>query len=212
MPKPNYTGGATGAISGAATGSAFGPVGTVAGGIIGGVAGLFGGGSKKKKKRSTLDKNQQRLNKYQHEGILGKGPLADLYNYNPEEANSVFDKTIANPAYRKFKEELAPGITGQFRSNGLMNSSYAGDALSKIARDIQEGLDAQRSQYLYGEQKDARSAKRNAIENIQGNQTFAYDKAAPTNSGFDIGSVLKTITPEMIDQTKNYFNKTPGAA
>ena len=112
MPKANWTGGATGAISGASTGAMFGgPVGAGIGGIIGGVAGLFGGGKKKKKKRSTLDKRQQMLNEQQHQAVLGEGPLADLYNYNPEEANSVFDKTVANPAYRKFKEELAPQVT-----------------------------------------------------------------------------------------------------
>ncbi len=204
----DWAGGATGAISGASTGGAIGgPIGAGIGGVVGGLTGLFGGGKKKKKKISSLDKRQQRLNKQQHEAILGKGPLADLYNYNPEEANAVFDQNVANPAYRKFKEELAPSITGQFRSNGLMNSSYAGDALSKIARDIQEGLDAQRSQYLYGEQKDARSSKRGAIDSLQGNQTFAYDKAAPTNSGFDIGNVLNTISPEMISGVKDYFGK-----
>lgn len=202
---PDYTSGATGALTGAATGSAFGPIGAAAGGIIGGVAGLFGGGRKKKKKRSSFDKKQQELNAQQHSAVMGEGPLADLYNYDPEAANAVFDKNVANPAYRKFKEDLAPSITGQFRSNGLINSSYAGDALAKVARDIQEGLDAQRSQYLYGEQKDARTAKRSAVEGLQNRQTFAYDTAAPSNSGFDINQVLKSITPEMIEGAKNYF-------
>ena len=206
MPKADFTSGASGAISGAATGASLGgPWGAVAGGIIGGVGGLFGGGKKKKKKRSTMDKQQQKLYGDEHSAIYGEGPLADLYNYNPEQANEVFDKTIANPAYRKYKEELAPGITGQFRSQGLMNSSYAGDALAKTARDIQEGLDAQRSKYLYGQEQEARQAKRSGINSLQGRSTFAYDKAAPSNSGFDINSVLSSITPEMISGVKDYF-------
>lgn len=203
----DWTGGATGAIGGASKGATIGgPWGAAVGGVIGGATGLFGGGRKKKKKPiSSLDKRQQELNKQQHQSILGEGPLADLYNYDPEAANAVFDKNVANPAYRKFKEELAPGITGQFRSQGLMNSSYAGDALSKAGRDIQENLNAQRSQYLYGEQKDARKAKRNAIENLQNRQTFAYDTAAGTNKGFDINAILKSISPEMTDQLAKYF-------
>lgn len=207
MPKANWGSGASGAASGAITGASIGgPWGAAVGGVVGGVAGLFGGGKKKKpKKRSTLDKNQQALNDMQHQSILGEGPLADLYNYDPEKANEVFDKNIANPAYRKFKEELAPSITGQFRSNNLMQSSYAGDALSKLARDIQEGLDAQRSQYLYGEQKDARSSKRNAVENLQNRQTFAYDTAAPQSGGFNINSILDQVTPDRIDQFKNWL-------
>lgn len=214
MPKPNYGGAASGAASGASAGASIGSVipgvGTAIGGVVGaiggGLAGLFGGGKKKKKKKkiSTLDERQQRLNEMQHQSILGEGPLADLYNYDPEAANAVFDKNIANPAYRKYKEELAPQITGQFRSQGLMNSSYAGDALAKVARDIQEGLDAQRSQYLYGEQKDARTAKRGAIENLQNRQTFAYDKSAP-KPGFDINSVLNSITPEAVQGVKSLF-------
>ena len=210
MPKTNWGSGIGGAASGAITGGSIGgPAGALVGGLLGGVGGLFGSPKKKKKKRSSLDKRQQGLNEMQHQSILGEGPLADLYNYDPEAANDVFDKNIANPAYRKFKEELAPGITGQFRKQGLMESSYAGDALSKLARDIQEGLDAQRSQYLYGEQKDARSAKRNAVENLQNRQTFAYDTAAP-QGGFNINSILDQITPDRIDQFKSLYNKPGG--
>ncbi len=173
----NWGNAATGAVSGASTGSSIGSivpgvgtaVGGVVGGLVGGLTGLFGSKKKKKKKPktlSTLDANQQNLNDVQHQSILGEGPLADLYNYNPEQANDVFDKTIANPAYRNFKENLAPQITGQFRGQGLMNSSYAGEALGRAGRDVQEGLDAQRSKYLYGEQNNARDAKRNAVENL----------------------------------------------
>ena len=208
----DFTSGATGAISGAATGASLGgPVGAVAGGVLGGLGGLFGGRKKRKKRVSSLDKDQQALNKKQHQAVLGEGPLADLYNYNPEAANDVFDKTIANPAYRKYKEELAPQVTGQFRSKGLMQSSYAGDALSKVARDIQEGLDAQRSQYLYGEQKDARTAKRGAVENLQNRQTFSYDNSPSNSGGFDINKVLGSITPEMISGVKDFFGKKPVA-
>ena len=213
MPKPDWTSGAQGAIQGGTTGfQAGGPVGGVIGAITGGTLGLFGGGKKKKKakRQSTLDERQQRLNEQQHQSILGEGPLADLYNYDPQAANNVFDQTVANPAYRKFKEDLAPQITGQFRSQGLMNSSYAGDALSRIARDIQEGLDAQRAKYMYGEQSDARNAKRNAVENLQNRQTFALDTVAPTGgNGFDIGSILGSITPEQISGAKGMFNRAP---
>lgn len=204
MARADYTSGATGAISGATTGgSIFGPIGAGVGALLGGAAGLFGGGKKKKKRLSSLDKRQQALNEQQHESILGKGPLADLYNYNPEAANAVFDRNVANPAYRKYKEELAPQITGQFRNQGLQNSSYAGDALSRTARDIQEGLDAQRTQYLYGEQKEAQNAKRSAVENLQNRQTFAYEAG---QKPFDITSILNSITPDAINSVKQYFN------
>ncbi len=215
---PNYTGATTGALSGASTGATIGSVipgvgtaiGAGVGAIAGGLGGLFGGKKKKKQILSSLDKRQNKINKAQFKGLMGEGGLADLYNYNPEAANAVFDKTIANPAYRNFKEKLAPEITGQFRNAGLMNSSYAGDALSRLARDVQEGLDAQRTKYLYGAESEARQARREGVENIQNRQTFAYDKSARPSSGFDIDAVLKSITPEMTDQLTQYFKPTTG--
>jgi hypothetical protein len=215
----NFTAGATGALSGASTGATIGSVipgvgtaiGAGVGALIGGVTGLFGSKKKKKKKLTSFDKRQEGLNKQQHEAVLGKGPLADLYNYDPEAANNVFDKTIARKAYRDLNESAIPSVTGQFRSNGLINSSYAGDAVAKLTRDVQENLDAQRTQYLYGEQKDARNARRNAVENLQNRSTFAYDTTNQGSRGFDINSVLKSITPEMTDQLADYFKQNPKA-
>lgn len=201
----NYGGAATGAASGASAGlSIGGPWGAAIGGLVGGAAGLFGGGRKKRKKLSTFDKRQKELNKLQHKSILGKGPLADLYNYDPQAANAVFEKNIANPAYRSFKEDLAPSITGQFRNEGLMTSSYAGDALSKAARDVQESLDAKRAAYLYNEQSQAREAKRNAVENLQNRTTFDWDTSAPSG-GFNIDSILKSVSPELLGKIKGLF-------
>ncbi len=199
---PNYGGAASGAISGAGAGFGIGgPVGGAIGGLVGGIAGLFGK-KKRKKKVSSLDKRQQQLNEQQHQSILGEGPLADLYNYNPEEANAVFEKNIANPAYRNFKEELAPTITGQFRKQGLEDSSYVANALGKAGRDVQEGLDAKRAQYLYSEQKGAREAKRSAVENLQNRQTFAYDSQ---EEPFDISKVLQSVGPDAQQQIKDFI-------
>ncbi len=205
----NYTGAASGGLSGAATGfQVGGPWGAAVGGALGAAGGLFGG-RKKKKRVSSLDKRQQQLNKQQYSALRGEGPLADIYNYNPEKANDVFDKTIADPAYRNFREKLAPNVTGQFRSQGLMQSSYAGDALSRLARDVQENLNAERSKYLYGQENAARSAKQGAVENLQNRQTFGYDTSAPSGRGFDVDSILKSITPQMTDQLAGIFNSKP---
>lgn len=211
----NWGSGASGAVSGASTGASIGSIipgvgtaiGGAVGGLFGGLTGLFGSKKKKKKKPktlSTLDPNQQKLNDYQNQSILGEGPLADLYNYNPEQANDVFDKTIANPAYRNFKENVAPEITGAFRSNGLMNSSYSGEALGRAGRDVQQGLDARRYKYLYDEQNNAREAKRNAVENVQNRQTFAYQQPYPDSqengkNGFSIDNILNSVSGNNVD-------------
>jgi hypothetical protein len=203
----NLSGAAGGAVSGATFGGSIGgPLGAGLGGLVGGVAGLFGS-KKKRKKYSSLDKRQQHINETQYNAILGQGPLADMYNYNPDQTNEYFNKTVANPAYQQFNENIVPSITGQFRSQGLMNSSYAGDALSRAGRDVQTGLDAERARMQYGSQQAARSAKQNAVENIQNRQNFAYGQNTE-GSGFNIDQILSTITPEarnsLIDYFKNY--------
>ena len=184
---------ATGAASGASTGAVLGAPGMIGGAALGGIAGLFGSGKKKAKRISSLDKNQQKINKRQYEALMGKGPLADLYNYDPEKANAVFDQITARPAYRDFQEKMIPKLTGEFRSQGLQNSSYMGEALGRAGRDVQEHLDALRAQQLYGQESAAKTAKQSAIENFQNRQNFAYDTKAQ-GGGFDISSILKSIS------------------
>lgn len=208
MAKANYGSAGSGAVSGAVTGGTlFGVPGAVAGGILGGVTGLFSK-KKKKKKRSTLDKRQQQINEQQAQALQGQGPLADLYNYDPEAANAVFEKDIARPAYRNFQESVVPGITGAFRSENLQNSSYAGDALSKAGRDVQESLDAKRARFLYDERGASREAKRNAIENYQNRTNFDYDTS--NQGGFDIGKIIDSIPPEALDSVAKWIQKQKG--
>lgn len=212
----NYGGAASGAVSGASTGATVGSVipgvGTAVGGavgaVVGGVAGLFKK-KKKKKKLSTLDKDQQKLNKAQHGAMFGEGPLADLYNYDPEKANEVFDKNIGRKAYRDLNEKAIPSVTGQFRSNGLMQSSYAGDAIAKLARDVQESLDAQRTSYQFGLEQEAKGAKRNAVENLQNRNTQAYSSGGQGQSSGSSGEGGWTdlLTPDNIYNVINTFDK-----
>lgn len=200
MAKYDWGKAGSGALQGAALGSAGGPIGSGVGAVVGGTLGLFGSKKKKKKKPkklSTLDERQQKLNEEQYAALRGEGPLADLYNYDPEAANKVFDENIARYAYRDLNEKGIPGVTGQFRSQGLMQSSYAGDAISKLVRDVQESLNAKRSDYLYNEQKAARDSKQNAVENLQNRQTFAYEKPqAKQGGGMGIDNILSNFSSE----------------
>ena len=208
MGKTDYGAAASGAAGGAAMGAPLGPWGIAGGAVLGAGLSLWGGSKKKKKKKiSTLDKKQQRLNDDAHAAMYGEGPMADLYNYDPEQANAVFEQTVANPAYRNFNENIIPGITGQFRNSGIMNSSYTGDALAKSGRDVQESLNAERSRYLYGEQKDSRQAKRSAMETLQDRQTFAYQNPNSQNGGFDMGQAISGLDEgsklwDMVDRYK----------
>lgn len=207
MAKYDAGSAASGALSGAATGSTFGPWGTVAGAVIGGAAGLFGSKKKKKKPKtsSTLDPQQQGLYNDYIASIRGEGSMSGLYNYDAEGANKNFDANVSRPAYRNFQENIIPGITGQFRQNNLMNSSYTGEALGRAGRDVQENLDAQRSNMQFQGQQNAQTAKQNAINNVLNMQTFATQKPGPQKpSGVD--QILSSLAPDAGDWLKDYLN------
>lgn len=199
---------ASGAMSGAAMGSSFGPIGTGVGAVVGGLTGLFGSKKKKKKPKqiSTLDPKQQALYNDYVSSIRGEGPFNDLYQYDTEGANQNFDQNVSRPAYRNFQENIIPGITGQFRSNNLQNSSYTGEALSRAGRNVQENLDAQRSNMIFGGQENAKQNKQNSMNNILNMQTFAYDRPGAQNPG-TIDQILGKLGPQAGEWFADYISK-----
>ena len=197
---------ASGAMVGAQVGSAFPVVGTGLGALIGGGLGLIGSGKKrqKKKKLSTLDKQQQGIYNDYVSSLRGQGPMSDMFNFNAEQAGNVFDQTVGRPAYRNFQENIIPKITGQFRQGNLMNSSYAGQSLSRAGRDVQEGLDAQRSQYIYQGQQQQQANKQNAMENLLKMQTFAYQKPQE-QAGSPVDQIMNTMAPKAAEWFADYL-------
>lgn len=186
------SGATSGGLTGASIGSAIPGVGTAIGGLggalIGGIGGLFG---KKKKKRprqlSTFDPQQQELYNQYTQALRGQGPLANIYGYDANAANQNFDANVSRPAYRNFQENIVPSITGQFRSGGLQNSTYLGQALSRAGRDVQENLDALRSNTMFQGQQNSNLQRQSGIENALNRQTFANQR--PTERA-----------PSMLDQ------------
>jgi len=215
MPRADWENGAGGAISGATTGASVGSVipgigtavGGVVGGLIGGISGLFGKKKKKKdKKKTTLDPLQQALYNEYIAGIRGEGPMRDMYNFDSSAYNDVFDQTVGRPAYRNFQENVIPSITGQFRKNGLQNSSYVGDSLSRAGRDVQENLDAQRAANIFSGQQQANQNKQNAINSVLGTQSFAYSKTGAPQPGV-IDQILSSLGPAAGQWFADYINK-----
>lgn len=215
MAKYSAASGLTGALGGAATGAQLGSIvpgigtaiGAVGGGLIGGVAGLFGSKKKKTKKPkqlSTFDPMQQQLYQQYMQSLTGNGPFSDLYNFNAEQANQAFDANVSRPAYRSFRENVIPQITGQFRQGNLMNSSYAGDALSRAGRDVQENLDAQRSAMQFQGQQQSQASKQNAINSLLNTQSFAYSKPGEQKPS-TIDQILNSVAPSAGEWFADYL-------
>lgn len=197
------------AATGAATGSLFGAPGTIAGAGLGFVSGLFGSKKKKKKKPkpiSTLDPQQQGLYDEYVNGLRGQGPMAGQYNFDANAANQNFDLNYSRPAYRNFRENIIPDITSQFRNRNTQNSSYAGQALARAGRDVQESLDAQRSNYLYQGEQNAFNRRQKGVENALGTTTFDYQTPAPQQkSGID--QILNSLGPAAGEWLKSRFSQ-----
>lgn len=210
----NFGAGAAGAVTGAQLGSSFGPIGTGVGAVAGGIMGLFGSKKKKKKPKriSSLDSQQQELYRQKYDALQGKGQFADMYNFNPEAANQNFDQNVARPAYRDFQEKAIPSITGQFRGNNIMNSSYTGSALANAGRDVQESLDAKRANMIYQGSQDAMKRKYDSIDNMLNMQTFAYQR--PQESpGTPVDQILNTAGGAAGNWFADYLgNKSSGAS
>lgn len=194
------SGGLTGAQAGFAMG---GPVGGAIGGAIGLTTGFFGNKKKKKKPHSTLDKNQQQIYNDYIASLRGEGPNADLFNFDANQYNNVFDQTIGRQAYRNFNENIIPSITGQFRGGNLMNSSYAGESLSRAGRDIQENLDALRSQNVFQGQQQANQNRMNATQNLLNLQTQAFERP----EGSTIDKILSQVGPQASELFADYIKK-----
>lgn len=204
--------GLSGGLSGAGTGFAIGgPVGAGIGFVAGATSGFFGKKKKKKPKSiSTLDPQQQQLYNEYISSLRGEGPHSSLFNYDAEGANANFDKNVGRPAYRKFEENVIPGITGQFRKGNIGNSSYTGEALSRAGRDVQENLDALRSDMQFQGQQNANTNKQNAINSILNMQTTAQQKPGPQQPS-TIDQILNSLGPVagdmFADAVKDYRNK-----
>lgn len=210
MPKADWGGALGGAASGAASGASIGSVipgigtgiGGAIGGLVGGIGSLFGNKKKKPKRKSTLDPQQQALYNDYISSIRGEGPMKDMYNFDAQGYNDVFDKTIGRAANRNFQENTIPSITGQFRNNNLMNSSYAGESLARAGRDVQENLDAQRSANVFQGQQQANANKQNALNSILGMNTFDYQQR---QQGGGIDEILNKVAPHAGEWFANYL-------
>ena len=148
-------------------------------GAIGGLPGMgyqaYKGGLFDPQKLSSLSPEQQQLFEQMAAALQGGGgPLADLYNFDPEQTRQQFTEQYAEPAYQQFQEEVIPGITGQFRGQNLQNSSYLGGGLAKAGSDVQSNLNSQLSKMLMEAQQGALGRKQGGLNNILNMQTFAY--------------------------------------
>lgn len=167
----------SGAAAGAAAGSAILPGwGTAVGGLVGAIGGYLGSG-KKDQFVSTLNKQQQALQKQilqQVQGMGGQGGgygmaqdyYKDILSGNPDAYNQ-----FASPYLQNFEQQIVPRLAERFAGlggglgGGALGSSGFGQAIGGAGAQLQ----AQLAQLHAG-------LRQNAAQNLTGqyNQLAAY--------------------------------------
>ena len=159
---------------------------------------------KKAKKRSTFDKTQKKLWKDYNNGIMGEGPLADLYKFDAQKATQNFQQNVARPAYENYQENVIPQITGSFRSKGLGNSSYAGQALERGGRMVQNDLNGKMSDYLFQQENSVNNRRSGAIKDSLNTNTFDYERQQED----PFSGIMPCALPEIMHRTFQINYKT----
>jgi hypothetical protein len=152
----DFGGAAGGAGTGATIGSAFGPWGTLAGGLIGGIGGGLLG--RKKNEQTDTQKKQKELIDQLMGSLNGNGPYADLFQANEAD----FNKSFAEPARARFKNQTAPGIQQSYIGQGQQYSTGLQDELTRAGVDMDQLLNEHYANY----QQQAQNRKAGALNGI----------------------------------------------
>lgn len=172
-------------------------------------AAIYAGGNiinellrKKPKQVSLQSKKQRRLQDDMYNSFYGRGNFNDLFAPTDYDAlNQRFEESYARPAMRRFKEEIIPSITGQFRGGGIMESDVAANALARSGRDLEETLAAQRGDFLY------RQSEADKDRRLRGIQGYINSNQVATSPGgyapFD--AVMSEIGSRFGNEAADYF-------
>ena len=125
---------------------------------------LFGKKDKIKKAAKLSPEQQDMMTMLKQALTKNKGPLADIYgDFNPEE----FQKGIADPAMKNFRENILPQLQEKFiAGNQLMGSGMIRGS-NKAATDLQSEL----AGLMYNAQQQQRQNKAAGVNTMLGTGT-----------------------------------------
>ena len=183
---------ASGAGTGALAGSAISPGwGTLIGGLAGGGLGLFGGGGKKDKFKSTLQQpGQQDLLQQIMAMIQGGGQAGQNYGQSQQYLSSLLGndpeayERFAAPMRQEFEQETLPGIAERFSGlggglgGGAAGSSGFGQAIGGAAAKFQSNIQNLFAQIRQNAAGQAMNQFNNLLSTGLGNYT-AYQPGTP---------------------------------
>lgn len=103
---------------------------------------LFGKKDKAKQFQQYTPQQMQGLQQLFQALTGGGGPFQDLFGeFNPEQTSDVFQRGVAEPAMRNFRQRVIPQIMESFGDQGESSGLY--NSLASAGRDLQSQLGSQ---------------------------------------------------------------------
>lgn len=117
-----------------------------------GVMEFFFGSKDKAKKFKNFTPEQMGLFQEFIQGLSGGGgTFGDMFgDFNPDQASETFQRGVADPAMRNFKQRVIPNIMQSFADQGA--SSGLNNSLATAGRDLEENLSSQLANFIYQSQ------------------------------------------------------------
>lgn len=113
---------------------------------------FFFGSKDKAKKFNRFTPQQEKLFGQFLQGLMGQGgSFGGMFGeFNPEATADVFQRGVANPAMRNFRQRIIPEIMQSFADQGA--SSGLNNSLATAGRDLEENLSSQLANFIYQSQ------------------------------------------------------------
>lgn len=148
---------------------------------------IFWGSEPKIKKKDIRSPEMKELANLIMQGLTsGEGPFAEMFGeFNEEE----FNKGVADPAIKKFQEEILPQIQESYLGRGSLGSGLQ-RATMKAGSDFQSKL----AELLYNARQQHKQNRAGGIQNILSQnpyQNFAFGGTTGAIPGFVKGFANK---------------------
>jgi hypothetical protein len=135
---------------------------------------LFGSKDKAKKFQNLTPEQMSLLNQVM-QALTGQGgdqnPFSQMFGeFNPEQTADVFQRGVADPAMRNFRQRIIPQIQQSFADQGA--SSGLNNSLATAGRDLEENLSSQLANFIYGAQQQQNQNRFQGLNLGLNTQTF----------------------------------------
>jgi len=133
-------------------------------------------------KPSRMQRSKDKLVDKLMQSLYGDGEFSDLFNVNED----AFNKSIADPARARFKNQTAPGIQQQFIATGQQRGTGLEDTLTRAGVDMDQLINASYMDY-YNQAQQNKLGAMNSILGASGGapaQTSMLSAAGQGVSGY----------------------------